>query len=44
MSRSMWFPLSLTLALLALVPNAAGDVGGKLPILIPSFFGDRDSV
>ena len=44
MSRSMWFPLSLTLALLAMVPNAAGEEGGKLPSLIPSFDGDRDSV
>ena len=44
MSRSMWFLLSLTLALLVSVPNAAGQEGGKLPKLIPSFDGDRDSV
>ena len=43
MSRSMWFPLSLTLALLAMAPNATGQEGRKFPKLIPSFDGEPDS-
>jgi hypothetical protein len=39
----MCLALSLTLALLALVPNAAGEDGKKFPKLIPSFDGDRES-
>ena len=45
MSRSMWFSLSVTLALLAMAPNVAAQEpeGRQLPTLVPSFDGERGS-
>lgn len=40
MFRCTWLPLSLTLVMLVLVPNATGAEGRKLPKLVPSFDGE----
>jgi hypothetical protein len=44
MFRSMWLPLSLMLVLPAMVSDAAGEEGRKLPRLVPSFDGEDGQV